>query len=292
MEWDAEWEVTDALARALIDPLVSVRELARFGEGWDNVAYRVNHTWVFRFPRRSIAVPLLEVEARVLPQLPPLPLPIPRPAFVGKPSEAFPHPFVGYRMLPGATACTLTLSRVERALFAAPLAEFLKALHAALPIRGLPGDEFGRMDIAKRLEQASERFRELIDEGHLRSLEPWEASLADAPVDYTPRSDALCHGDLYERHLLVEDGRLSGVIDWGDVHQGDPAVDLSLAHRLLPSDSLDAFRHAYGDVPEATWRAARFRALHHSVACLRYAIAEGDCDLERTTRWALQNLAE
>ena len=45
------------------------------GAGWDNTAYLVNGEWVFRFPRRTIAVPLLEAEGRVLPKLAPrLPL--------------------------------------------------------------------------------------------------------------------------------------------------------------------------------------------------------------------------
>ena len=57
----------------------------------------------------------------------------------------------------------------------------------------------------------------------------------------TPSSDApLCwvHGDLYARHLLLDDHKkLCGVIDWGDVHLGDRALDLSIAYSFLPAEA-------------------------------------------------------
>jgi len=91
------------------------------------------------------------------------------------------------------------------------------------------------------------------------------------------------------RHVLVDDAaRSAGVIDWGDVHVGHPALDLALAHTLLPPAVRDAFRSAYGPIDAATWALARFRAIYHSAMLLRYAHATADADLLRESRQALR----
>ena len=73
--------------------------------GWDNTAFVVNDEWVFRFPRREIAVALIERESRLLPRIADeLPLPVPRPDLVGAAEPRFPWPFSGYRALPGGDA--------------------------------------------------------------------------------------------------------------------------------------------------------------------------------------------
>lgn len=85
------------------------------------------------------------------------------------------------------------------------------------------------------------------------------------------------HGDLYARHLLKGDeGALCGVIDWGDLHLGDPALDLNVAYALLPPEDRAAFWSAYGDVDDATRARARFRALHYGVTLVWYGLDIGD----------------
>ena len=99
----------------------------------------------------------------------------------------------------------------------------------------------------------------------------------------------LAHGDLYVRHLLVDDAAcLAGVIDWGDLHRGDPAVDLSVAWSFLPPEARDSFRKAYGPIEESTWRLARLRALHYGVILLEYARGIGDARLFREGRTILR----
>src|SRR5262249_19031975 len=100
------------------------------------------------------------------------------------------------------------------------------------------------------------------------------------------------HGDLYARHLLVDDaGALSGVIDWGDVHLGLPWLDLSIAFGFLPPSARAAFFETYGGVPDrALVRRARLRALGYAVALLVYGAETSDVDLVREARVSLDHL--
>ena len=129
-EWAAEVTVDEALARRLIGeqfPELEVGSLKLLGEGWDTTVWRVDEEWVFRFPRRSYPVPGLQNEIVHLPELAPLlPLPIPNPTFVGRPSPAFGWPFYGCRFLPGRELADSDLDDAARAALARPLAEFLR----------------------------------------------------------------------------------------------------------------------------------------------------------------------
>jgi aminoglycoside phosphotransferase (APT) family kinase protein len=97
-----------------------------------------------------------------------------------------------------------------------------------------------------------------------------------------PKASHLVHGDFYVRHLLVdEEHRLAGVIDWGDVHIGDPAIDLAAAHSFLPLDAHAVFRKTYGNISEETWNLARLRAILSSTYIMLYGHHAKDPDLVR-----------
>jgi aminoglycoside phosphotransferase (APT) family kinase protein len=298
--WSPELVVSDDLARSLIEaqfPALAPARVERFGVGWDNAAFRVNGSYVFRFPQRQMAVACLESETRVMPAVAPrLPLPVPSPAFVGRPAGGYPWPFAGHALVPGRTACAANLDEARRTAAAEPLAHFLAALHsfpAAEAARAGAGpDTLGRLDLSRRRPWARERLAELARRGLVEDVRPFAAVLDAAPPSYESRGDTLVHGDLYVRHLLVDEaGRLSGVIDWGDVHLGDPAADLMVAHTFLPPSAHAAFRRAYGPVAEATWALARLRGLWHSLAVIGYAAEVGDADLLREVRIGLRHLA-
>ncbi len=76
------------------------------------------------------------------------------------------------------------------------------------------------------------------------------------------------HGDLHPANMLVHDGRLSAVIDFGDLTAGDPATDLSVAWMLLPPALRPHFRAAAGEIDDATWSRARAWALALALAYL------------------------
>ena len=296
--WEAERIVSPELARALVEdqfPDLAPTRVEPLGVGWDNTAYLVNRAYVFRFPRRPIAVDLITREARVLPVLAPrLPLAIPVPAFVGQPSERFGWPFSGYPMLGGRTACAAALDERARREAAEPLARFLAALHSIPPgDLDLPGDEIGRLDLARRLPEARARLEEIGQLQLVADPRPLPRILETASEAIPPRTGVLVHGDVYALHLLVDaESRVTGVIDWGDVHLGDPAVDLAVAHSFLPPSAHPAFLAHYGPVDEGTWHLARLRALHHCAAVVAYAHHTGSADLLREGLRALAHLTE
>jgi aminoglycoside phosphotransferase (APT) family kinase protein len=298
--WTAEHEVGIDLATALVRAAWPGLELARvtpFGAGWDNTAYLFHSDRgpiVFRFPRRQLAVPLIEREVALLPAIAAhLPLDVPVPEWIGRPEERFPWPFAGYRLLDGRTACRAALTDDQRAGAAETLARFLAALHAFPASRAAalsaPGDELGRVDVAARAAKTLPVVAELCAAGWLdvEAHDRLAQAITQTPAA-APTSVALLHGDLYARHLLVDAaGAPTGVIDWGDIHLGHVAVDLALAFELLPPSARDTFRAAYGPVDDATWSLARFRAIYHAANILRYAHRIGDPDLAREASLSL-----
>jgi aminoglycoside phosphotransferase (APT) family kinase protein len=298
--WHAEQVVSRTLAAALLEeqfPELAPVTAKPFGAGFDNTAFLVNAQYLFRFPRRQFAVPLLDTETRLLPWLAPqLPFAVPVPRFVGRPGQGFPWPYVGYPLLPGRTACAVHLDAKQRTALAGPLGRFLQALHA-LPaaeatIHGAGPDTIARLDLARRLPAARAELDQFARQGIIAQAQPLWNILDGAPAAYTPRADVLVHGDCYARHLLIgPDNALVGVIDWGDVHLGDPAADLMVAHAFLPPEARTAFREAYGSLDGLTWQMARLRALWHTLKVLAYAQAINDADLLGEGRLALKYLS-
>jgi aminoglycoside phosphotransferase (APT) family kinase protein len=197
--------------------------------------------------------------------------------------------------LQGRTACGLALDERDRAATAAPLGEFLAALHSIGPqeaIRlGAPLETLGRLDPVRRIPQAQEGLDKLARVGLISSAAPFLRIVQDTATSRPTQASALVHGDFYVRHILIGDGgRPCGIIDWGDIHLGDVALDLSVVHTFLPPSSHDTFRHAYGPVEETTWRLARFRALQYGIHLSDYGHATGDRDIEREGLTALKYL--
>ena len=301
MEWEPEFDVDEQLAERLISGQFSQlagATIARFGAGMDNVAFLVANRYVFRFPRRTIVVPLLEREERILPRIAQqLPLPIPFPQFIGKPDLGYPWTFAGYERLRGTSACSLPLSRDDRTAMARPLGEFLGALHS-IDLQtgiaaGLPDDELGRLDHRKRFPLAQQRFEELHSAGLIADASPFLQFLAAHPPAGPRERRCIVHGDLYARHLLVDrHHRLSGIIDWGDVHLGDPALDMMAAFSMLPASAYRDFKNAYGGVDDETWLLAKYRAVYHGSLVAHYGMHINDAALRDAGLAGLQLILE
>jgi aminoglycoside phosphotransferase (APT) family kinase protein len=265
-EWAAEVTVDEALARRLIGaqfPELTVGSMRLVGEGWDTTVWLVDKEWVFRFPRRSYPVPGLENEIAYLPRLGPiLPLPIPTPTFVGRPSADFRWPFYGAPFLAGRELADAALDDAARRALARPLAEFLRTLHAVELDAELPVDPVRRADMSFRVPRTIERLAELESLG-LWTAPPLAGDLLESARELpAPEPTATCHGDLHLRHLLVDDhGEPSAVIDWIDLSRNDPGVDLVLCWSSLPPEGRSEFLAAYGPVSDEQLLRGRVLAL-------------------------------
>jgi aminoglycoside phosphotransferase (APT) family kinase protein len=263
--WSAEITVDKALARRLIGsqfPEVPLEPLTLIGEGWDNTVWLAGGRWAFRFPRREVAIPGFERELAALSRLAPLlPLPIPEPVWRGQPTGEFPWPWFGARHVPGVEP--LGLGGAARRRLARPFARFLRALHDAPLIDGLPNDPMGRADMAVRVPKTDESLVDLERDGLWRTPRSVAVLLEEAASLQAPEPVAVLHGDLHMRHLLVDENREpSGVIDFGDICVGDPSVDLSLLWSLLPAAGRADFLAEYGLLRDDQLLRARVLAIN------------------------------
>lgn len=228
-------------------------------QGWDNRTFRVSDDLLARLPSAEGYAAAVAKEHRWLPYLQSnLDLPIPAPVALGRPGCGLPWPWSVYRWRPGTSARTDLL--IDAVSFARDVAGFLTALHAVDVDSGpTPGAHNGwrggpvtTYDAETRATAAS-----LADDLDLPAvLEVWQAAVA-APFDEPPR---WVHGDVTGSNLLVEDGRLSAVIDFGSCAVGDPACDLVIAWTFFDGEARATFREAV-PVEPGTWARARGWAL-------------------------------
>ena len=240
--------------------------------GTDNALYRLGDEMVVRLPRLERSVQALVKERTWLPMFAPrLPLRVPVPLADGVPADGYPFEWSVYSWLDGVDATAGTL--VDDARTAEELERFLVALRRIDATGGPPPGEHN-VNRGEPLRRRDPRTRASIDalRGSIAAAASgaWEEAL-EAP-DWNGRP-VWIHGDLDARNLLVENGRLSGVIDWGCLGVGDPASDLAVAWKVLSSDARTAFRDALS-VDDATWVRARGWALSQAVDALSYYTLE------------------
>lgn len=262
----AEVDIDVDLVRGLLGsqrPDLASAEIVPLPHGWDNAGFRVGPDLVARLPRREVAVPLLEKEARWLPELAPLlPLPVPRPVFVGMPGLGYPWPWMLTELVPGQPVGSDRLTRPL--VFAARLSEFLIALHRPAPPTA-PVNPYRGVSLGRRDEMFRGRLRDVADLVDTAAAEStWRKALA-APAHPGPAS--WVHGDLHPHNLMTADGELTGVIDFGDLTAGDPATDLAVSWMLFDGPGRAALRDACpGD--NHLWLRARGWAVSLGVAML------------------------
>jgi aminoglycoside phosphotransferase (APT) family kinase protein len=287
--WEAELVVDEPLAGRLLGqfPELAPEGLRPLGHGWDYTIWVVDERYAFRFPRRQIVVPGTEREIAVLPLLAPLlPLPVPEPVFVGRPTDEYPWPFFGSPLLPGQESSYSELDAEDRLAIALELTAFLRTLHAVELDEPLPVDVNRRADMRARVPLARETLAEI--EQLWRPPPSVAATLAEA--ERLPPGDlsAVVHGDLHFRQLLVDGRRVTGVIDWVDVCRSDPAIDLSLLWSFLEPSQRPAFIEAYGDVSDEQLLRARVLAFNLCSALAAHAHAEGLAAVEREALGGLE----
>ena len=231
---------------------------------------------IARLPRRALGAEIIKNEQRWLPGLAPrLPLPIPYPERTGVPACGYPYSWSVVPYLPGVPAAQA--SSFDPAGAAAAVGGFLGALHVpapadapANPFRGIPLAERAGNFAANLALLTGQAGQELLDRDAV--LRGWDAALAAPRYDGPP---LWLHGDLHPANVLVNDGQVSGVIDFGDITAGDPATDLSVAWMLLPPRCHASFWSAYqatgGQVNDALRARARGWALNFAIVFLAHS---------------------
>ncbi|GII63924.1 aminoglycoside phosphotransferase [Sphaerisporangium krabiense] len=253
--------ITGALVRRLVGarfPRWAGLPLEPLGPaGSDHVIYRLGEELSVRLPRHAGAIRQAEKEAEWLPRLAPhLPLAIPVPVAVGEPAFGYPWPWAVSRWLEGEAATVEALGASSRA--AVELAEFLIALQRFDTPAAGTRDELTAPPLADRdraTRAAIAAVGGVFDTAAMTAL--WDAALGARGWDRPP---VWFHGDFHTGNLLTVGGRLSAVIDFGELGVGDPACDLTIAFTLMSAGSRAAFRAALG-VDEATWLRGRGWAL-------------------------------
>ena len=233
--------------------------------GWDNVMFRLGSDYTVRVPRRQMSAELVRFEQRWLPLLAPrLPLPIPAPVRVGIPTDYYPWYWSIQPYFEGATAAVAPPRDEKQA--ARQVGEFLAALHQPAPPEA-PVNPFRGVPLVERDPAVRERLTtlgDLIDAAAVAVA--WERALA-APV--FGAAPLWLHGDMHSANILTNNGRISAIIDFGDITSGDPASDLAVAWMLFSSVvPRNVLRHYAGDVDDDTWARAWGWALNLSLAMM------------------------
>jgi aminoglycoside phosphotransferase (APT) family kinase protein len=288
-----------AITSALVSELVAMQfphwahlpvAAVDFG-GHDNVTFRLGGDLSVRLPSADAYSPQVGKEQRWLPILAPhLPVPIPEPVALGSPALGFPRPWSIYRWRPGELA---TAERVHNpSSFATELAGFLTALQAIDPTRGpIAGAHSFFRGGPLALLDADTRRAIAVLAGELNAdaaTAAWEAALATV----WERPPVWVHGDMTASNLLVTDGRLSAVLDFGCSAVGDPACDLAIAWTFFRGDGRQAFRHALS-VDDGTWARGRGWALWKALITYAKVVESGGETKDAASRfgWRMSSRA-
>ncbi len=223
--------------------------------GWDNGTFHLGDDKLIRLPSAEYYVAQVAKEQTWLPKLAPqLPLPIPTPLAQGSANSEYPWPWSIYNWIDGAPANEQNITDMDQ--FADDLAGFMKVLQQASTDDAPPAGQHnffrgGDFSIYEKQSRHSiEALEDRIDGEAMTQIidDAVASSFDDTPV--------WVHGDIAPGNLLVKDGQLSAVLDFGCCAIGDPACDLVITWTFFTGSARDAFRNAF-DSDQATWQRAR-----------------------------------
>ena len=276
-----ELDVPESLVRALLEeqfPQWADLPLERVEpDGTVNVIYRLGDDLSVRLPRRDGPEEEDDVEALWLPFLAPrLPVEVPLPLGRGRPGSGYPWYWSIHTWLHGESP--------EGPLRAEELADLLRALQG-LETAGAPEPAGGRGRLLALRDLAVRDALERVEAPG--ALELWELAMA-APEWAGAR--VWVHADLDARNVLVRDGRLTGVIDWGGMGAGDPAVDVMAAWKLVARDERERLRRLLA-VDDDTWLRAQGWVVSQALIALGYYTEQTNPALVREARrWLAEAL--
>ena len=233
--------------------------------GTDHDIYRLGDDLAVRLPRIAWATNQAAKEAIWLPRLASqLSLAVPVPIAMGEPGQGYPYTWSIHEWLPGENANGTITGLAEAAVDLAGFIGALRQIDTADAPERPPGAR------GAPLAELDEQVRRSIHELDTRAdgaaiLRVWEESLRAS----THHEEVWVHGDLLPGNLLVVEGRLSAVIDFGGLNVGDPACDLQPAWNLFSGASRTRFRREL-EVDEDAWLRGRGWIVYQTVSALAY----------------------
>jgi aminoglycoside phosphotransferase (APT) family kinase protein len=247
----AEIVIDEPLVERLLraqHPDLADQSLRFVASGWDNAIYRLGEDLAVRLPRRALAAGLIEKEQRWLPEFARrLSTTIPAPVRIGAPSTEFPWSWSVTPWLDG------DLAQFDAAgSLVSDLARFIRELHIAAPASA-PTNPVRGVPLADRREVILDRLK---SEPIPRRTEVTKLWLASAATDPWDGPAVWLHGDLHPSNILTRSGRLTAVLDFGDLTAGDPATDLAIAWLLFDHAGRERFR-AELDYDDNTWQRSK-----------------------------------
>lgn len=256
-------KIDESLVRALVSDQfphwahLPVHPVAR--SGWDNRSFRLGDDLIARLPSAQGYEAQVHREQRWLPYLRSrMPLAIPEPMGLGQPGHGYPWAWSVYKWIPGETAADRAPTDVCQ--FVEHLSLFLTALQA-VPANAGPAPGAHNFYRGNSLNIYDEQFREaiVILGGQIdasAALQVWRSGTTS--VWTQPR--VWVHGDIALGNLILSEGRLAAVIDFGQVCVGDPACDLAIAWTYLRGEHRQNFRARLA-LDASTWCRGRAWAL-------------------------------
>lgn len=241
--------------------------------GWNNRSFRLGDTMTIRLPSAERYAAQVEKEQHFLPYLAPhLPLPIPPAIALGKPGTDYPWPFGIYGWIDGDTAEHGGID--DPIQFAQDLANFLNALYKVDigdgPVAG-PHNFYRGGLLAVYNDETRDAIANLSDKINTETATAiWDIALES----HWSGPAVWLHGDIAPGNLLVQNGKLSAVIDFGSMGIGDPACDLAIAWMFLEGDSRQAFRTGL-PLDTETWQRGRGWALWKTLITLEKLYRDG-----------------
>jgi aminoglycoside phosphotransferase (APT) family kinase protein len=232
--------------------------------GTVNAIYRLGDHLCVRLPRVREWAQGLAKEWRWLPKLAPhLSLRIPEPIGRGHPACSYPFLWAIYRWIDGQPYSDALVD--DECQAAEDLAQFVVELRRIEPMVGAPrGGRRPLRELDAVTRVAIESARGVIDSDAAGAA--WQRALEAPAWDGTP---VWIHTDLLRPNLLVHDGWLCAVIDFGGVGVGDPAADVIAAWSVFGHTGRAVFRGAL-DIDDGTWNRGRGYALHQAALIIPY----------------------
>lgn len=283
-EMDIDEGLVERLVRAQFPRFAGLPVRAFRSTGTVNAVFRLGDEWYVRLPRLARWATALDRETRWLPVLGPrLPLRVPEVVAVGEPSAEFGARWAIYRWLDGSPYGDAMAADEVRA--AADLAGFVRSLRAMEVTGDVP--PAGRRPL-RELDESTRRAIAATGPGAETALAAWLEVLEAPAWDGEP---TWIHTDLLRPNLLVRDGRLAAVLDFGGAGAGDPAMDVVPAWSVFGPAGRAAYRRVLA-ADEATWRRARGYALHQAALIIPYYAATNPAFAEQARRTVAQVVSD